>query len=179
MPIYSKSRQYIAEYDKSGNRWRISTHTKQAIGSRKLRADAEADLSKLDVGTHKSQSKDRKRQLPAAKRPCRRASSPAVAYAAPTREGNYKAGPGRGNKVEKKRAAPEEKISSTFSPSKAARKLLDSGCENPGKLRAALGTMVNHCEKLKNKLGAAGSKIGWPCAEHTRLCLNYSFDQTI
>ena len=54
---------------------------------------------------------------------------------------------------------PTESIDSKLSPTKAARQLLDSGCQSAGKLRSALSSMVDHCSYLKRKLGAATSKI--------------------
>jgi hypothetical protein len=80
--IYSASRQYLAQYDSSGDRWRLcSQKPKCHIGTRKSRSDAILDLDKLDAGTHKSQNKQQK-PLPDAKRPCRIVTAPA-AYANP------------------------------------------------------------------------------------------------
>ena len=104
--IRSPSGLYIAEYGEQIGKWRISTATKRMISSRKRKEDAARDLSDLDGGRHKSQNKPQ--AATASTKSARIAANPRTSYAeGSNREGNWKAGTGRGNKLKR---PPEGKL---------------------------------------------------------------------
>lgn len=93
--IDSVSGKFKAVHDAKLARWGLFTSKNKRIGNRKALEDVVTDLEALDAGTHKSQFKDHTQPTQQLKASTRIASNKTVAYAPPTREGNYI---GRGNK---------------------------------------------------------------------------------
>ena len=152
--ISSQSGRYVAQHAAKQNIWRISTATKQSIGSRRSREDAIRDLSDLDAGCHKSQKKAPKPV--ATKQSARIAAAPTESYVeSQSRDGNWKAGAGRGHKRPIQAALKPEDTS----PTKHARDLLAKDCKDVSKLRASLQSMVDHASKLKQRCRLLVSKV--------------------
>lgn len=70
------------------------------------------------------------------------------------RQGNWKAGTGRGNK----RSAESKMQCEVESPTKEARVLLSTDRKDVPKLRVALSSLCKYASSLKRKLGILGSK---------------------
>ena len=125
--MLSPESKYKAVYDSKGARWRIYDSKSKSIGSRKSRDYAKDDLAALELGSHKSQTKGAGAGGAAGRQSDRLGAAPTVAYAEPTRDGNYV---GRGNK----RPQPYEPRLQPVSPTKRAQVLLDRDCTDPVKL---------------------------------------------
>lgn len=158
--MLSESGRFIAVYDAKLDRWSICSRTEQCkmkrIGSRKSREDAIDDLQLLEAGTHKSQTKAAVPSI--GTRTSERASATTATHVphAQVREGNWKAGTGRGNKL-----PPQSQSQLDLEDSKMqkAQLLLKDGCQDPSKLRASLQMMVDYATQLKQRCRALVSKV--------------------
>ena len=153
--ILSDSGNFVAVHESKLHRWSICSRSDKCklkrISSRKAREDAIADLQALDAGTHKSQLQTQKA---ATKQSSRNVAAPSVVYAAQTREGNYVAGTGRGNKRLSSKITAE-----CESPTKAARSLLKQDCKDASRLQKSLAAMVEYASQLKHKCKLLTSKV--------------------